>query len=121
MKADMYISKIVEIGILEKNSTNEKIIISNSPFIIGRYSKTSYIKPDYCLESKMVSRIHLKIYQREYSGKTIFEVCDEYSLNGTWINGQRIRHNEMIRIKDGDELRIVSEEFIFHIIEEIKE
>lgn len=115
----MYVSEqIVKMGILEKLSTNEQIIISKSPFIIGRVSEG--IVPDYCLESKMVSRLHLKIYQRKCSEETIFELRDEHSLNGTWVNGERIKNDETVQIKDGDELRIVNEKFIFHIVKEIR-
>ena len=110
-------------GLLERVSTKEKIIISGSTFVMGRYEKGMPIseKPDYCLESRTISRGHLKIYKKPgltINDPDIFEVYDEKSHNRTYINGKLVEHKQYTPLQDGDELSLYNEVFRFRIIKQ---
>lgn len=112
---------IIYEGILERQITNEEIIISKTPFTIGRYENGMPVemKPDYCLNSKKISRPHIMIYQKsgeEYE-PDIFEIYDERSHNRTYINGELLEHKKYLKLSDGDKIMIPGEVFIFHIRE----
>jgi len=121
--ADEFLTQdtVIYEGVLERLLTHEEIIISKTPFIIGRYENrmSASIKPDYRLDSRKISRPHIIIYQK--SGKDfepdIFEVYDERSHNRTYINGTLLEHKQYLRLTDGDEIKLPGEIFIFHIRE----
>lgn len=122
--ADEFLTQdtIIYEGVLERLLTNEEIIISKTPFTIGRYNDrmpASIIKPDYCLDATEISRSHIIIFQKsgKESEQDIFEIYDEHSRNRTFINGILLEYKQYLRLSDGDEIKLPGETFVFHIRE----
>jgi len=70
---------------------------------IGRDRRSMISIPD-----KRISRRHAAIQYVENQG---FYLIDLKSTNGTYVNGEPIRHS--IRLKDGDKVRLGSLSFVF--------
>ncbi|MDE6036191.1 MAG: FHA domain-containing protein [Ruminococcus sp.] len=108
-------------GSLERILTNEEIIISKTPFTVGRYESgmPASMRPDYFMDSKKISRSHITIYQTpdKESEPDIFEIYDERSRNRTYVNDKLLEHKQRLRLEDGDKIRLPGETFIFHIKE----
>lgn len=73
---------------------------------IGRNSDN-----DIVLNNDRVSRYHAEILREDNK----FNVVDNNSRNGVWVNGQRIK--ESAELKPGDKLRIGKQEFNFVVKE----
>ena len=94
---------------LIRNSDGERIELKGSLFTIG----SNPAKADYCITSnKKVSRNHATFYLNEGS----FYIKDN-SKNGTFINGDKIKAEESVQVKDGDTIGLADEEFVVHIIQ----
>ena len=78
--------------------------LPSSIFVIGR-GPQSHLRP-HC---KWVSRRHCAIAQ--WAGKVV--VRDLHSVNGTYVNEQRVSGE--VRVKDGDVLRVGTISFAFKI------
>lgn len=86
--------------------------ISMEPHLRGNillYDKTLYIgkmksKVDVRIDLPVVSRVHAKIWQEEGS----FYVMDLNSMNGTFLNGERLEANEKREIRPSDEVAFAS-------------
>ena len=70
------------------------IILSQFPAVLGK--KRDQV--DIWLGSESVSRIHAKLEKREGS----FYITDLNSMNGTFVNGERLRPREQREIRRGD-------------------
>lgn len=57
---------------------------------------------DLCLEHPNVSKFHAYL-RREGAG---WALVDARSLNGTWVNGERLAPERPVALKDGDEVRL---------------
>lgn len=90
-----------------RDSTNggHDIIIDKDEFIIGRLAG----HVDYVLENKAVGKLHAELIIRNGS----CYVKDLNSINGTYINNQRIESNKEIELKNNDSLLFANSEFIF--------
>ena len=87
--------KNAHVGILEPlNKSEESIIISYVPFIIGKHSELS----DYQLKWPEISRLHLRVDKKE----DVCIITDLNSTNGTVVNGYALQANETVSIKSGD-------------------
>lgn len=76
--------------------------------VIGRRDTFNGDKPtvdlnDYDAENQGVSRRHALIKRTEASALT---VIDQGSINGTFLNGQRLIPHQPRILRDGDELRL---------------
>lgn len=80
------------------------LIDDRDEFLIGR--KASAVD-GLVTSSKLIGRVHCKIIRNGYS----FSVVDLQSTNGTFINGVKIRPNEMTALSDGDILCLAKEKF----------
>ena len=75
---------------------------------IGRRSpRDTGIAPTIALNrfdafNRGISRIHAALY---YENDTVMLV-DEYSTNGTWVNGRKIEPMQPTPLKNGDEIRL---------------
>lgn len=90
---------------LVSRQSGEEIRMDYVPFLIGKQKNLT----DYCLDRPEVSRLHVKIEKKEED----YYVTDLNSTNGTMLNGEMMGANETRKIKEGDELTIASEVFIF--------
>ena len=99
----------------EKNAylmsvTGQKTLISKSEFLIGRMSN-SVPQKDFSIKNQNVGRIHALITKK--NGQ--YFITDMTSLNGTFVNNQRIGSNIEIEIKNGDLIKFANEAFKFII------
>lgn len=94
---------------LEQERTGKLIPISKPEFLIGK-------KPDlvdYAVtDNKVVSRLHAAILWED----GVYSVQDKESVNGTFVNGKQIGI-EAINLKNGDEIALANETFIFKLSE----
>ena len=79
------------------------ITISKGQTIIGKRRD----QVDICLESDTVSRIHAML---EKKGEDYF-ITDRNSMNGTFLNGERLRPNERRRILEGDRVSFAAHHY----------
>lgn len=84
---------------------NLEISMGYFPFLIGK----SRDMADYCLNEPGVSRLHIKIEEKE---KEYF-VTDLNSTNGTRVNGRLLEANETCELPIGSELEIAGRKFWF--------
>ena len=70
------------------------IILTGGNGIVGKSARDA----DYVIDSPVVSRLHARLM---YDGE-IYRVMDLNSRNGTFINGEKMRINEIRELKDGD-------------------
>ena len=81
-----------------RNSVNNcNISLDRLPMTLGKLAG----RVDMQLHDKSVSRIHAHIKKGE--GGELF-VKDMNSTNGTWHNGIRLRPNESVPLRTGDEI-----------------
>ena len=94
------------------NDDNPLILVDDQKeYLIGR--KASAVD-GVITSSKLIGRVHCKIIRNGYG----FSVVDLQSTNGTFLNGEKIRPNEMAVLSDGDILRLANKEFLIHVEEE---
>ncbi len=76
------------------------IDLGRLPLTVGKMSGCA----DYVLPDESVSRMHVR-FAGDGSGKAT-EMQDLNSTNGTWLNGRRLKPNETVSIRAGDEIGI---------------
>lgn len=87
------------------SGTEEDIIISYYPFVIGKHKDLA----DYVLPRDTVSRFHLRI-DEDKGGYTI---TDLNSTNGTKVKGHLLEANETVDVEAGDQVYIADLGYIF--------
>lgn len=95
---------------LYRNNTGEIFQINKERSVIGK----SETRADIVIrDNKTVSRAHciISVEDREYY------LEDNNSLNGTYLEDEKLQPDEKVRIQDGSRVRLSDEEFIFHINE----
>ena len=92
---------------LEFVNDGNKIDINKDLFTIGK----SIQKADYAIDNKSVSRAHLSIMFKE--GK--FYAKDLSSLNGSFVNNEKLNPQEETEIKNEDKIKLADVEMIFYI------
>lgn len=91
---------------LIRRSNGETIMIDKESFVIGK----ERARVNYCVDgNKTVSRVHATIFCR--SGE--YYVCDNNSLNKTFINGSQIPVMTEMKLNSRDVLKLSNEEFDF--------
>lgn len=83
----------------------ESIEIAYVPYVIGNHTEIT----DYCLSRPTVSRLHLRIDQKE----GVYIVTDLNSTNGTIVEGYHLQANETVSIKNGDILYLADAGYRF--------
>lgn len=74
---------------------------------VGRSHKTNHC----ILGNDAISAIHAEIIKEDSN----YYVQDNYSSNGTMVNGRKIDPEEMVKLSDGDRVTFADEDYIFHI------
>lgn len=82
---------------LEGKKTEECILISQTPVLIGKDMGLAQI----IIENPVISRKHAKISMRETGD---YYIEDMNSTNGTYVNGRRLEAKKPVRLRDGDVL-----------------
>ena len=86
----------------------QKIEVTQTPFVIGKYNTIYHL--DYAIYGNdKVSRNHAEIICQ--SGRYLLK--DNQSRNGTFLNGHRIDPNRPEELKNGDQIRLYNESFMF--------
>lgn len=89
-------------------SQNTIIDITKDDFTIGK--KASEV--DGVIQTnKMISRIHCKVVKI----KDQYGIIDLLSANGTFVNGVRVKSNQVYLIKNGDIIQLANSSFRFFI------
>lgn len=83
----------------------QSLMQSQGIWLIGRDRKAAM-----SIQDKRLSRRHAAIQYREHRG---FYLLDLNSTNGTFVNGEAVRHQ--VLLKDGDRIRLGSLSFVFFI------
>ncbi len=81
-----------------------EIYVTKDEFTIG---KKQGVVDGVVPYNKMISRSHCKIMQ--HNGR--YSITDLGSVNGTYINGERVSSGEIFLIKNGDIVRLANSEF----------
>jgi len=87
------------------NDKTINIDLDNLPITIGKMSGFA----DVILPNESISRIHARIYEGKTKGELILE--DTNSTNGTFLNGIRLKPQERVIIRPGDEIRFAKMRF----------
>jgi hypothetical protein len=82
---------------------------SSKGIFLGRRTAESTVSPDVALneagaERQGVSRLHMAI--KYDAGAEALQVFDLGSVNGSFINGQKLHHKEIRVLRDGDEITL---------------
>lgn len=83
----------------------EKIIISKPSLLLGRLSDSV----DYTIQNNAVGKIHSEIIKKEDN----YFIIDLNSVNGTYINNERIVCNTETELKNGDIVTLANESYTF--------
>lgn len=81
-----------------------EIIPNHFPYVIGKSIKSC----DFCIDSAVISRVHLKISQ-ELDAYTIEDLS---STNGTFLNGEKLREHQIYFIEAGDKVTLANLNFL---------
>jgi len=84
-----------------------KIIIDKNSILIGRLKGSV----DYVIDNKAVGKIHAEIVKKGEE----FYIIDLNSVNGTYVNGERIVCNTETMIKNGDKIMLANEVYTFTV------
>lgn len=94
-------------GYLTNKKTGDVISITEDSFFIGRTAR----KCHYCIQNDdTVSTVHVCIAFDKIGGL----IMDMGAINGTSVNGNRIKSMAPVRLHDQDEIAIGNQIFVFH-------
>ncbi len=86
---------------------NETMELTEEEVIIGRSEELC----NYIIKNNsMIGRCHATIINARESCRLV----DNNSLNGTYLNGHRLKQGEEYVLQDGDRILLANEEFIFY-------
>ena len=88
-----------------KQNGEEDILINKDDFIIGRLAD----HVDYAIQNNSVGKLHAQVLCRN---GTCY-IKDLNSVNGTFINGNRIDSNKEYELKDNDRVLLANSEFTY--------
>jgi hypothetical protein len=89
------------------SNPSERITVDKNSILIGRLQGSA----DYVIDNKAVGKIHAEIVKK---GER-FYIIDLNSVNGTFVNGERIVCNTETLIKNGDKIALANEVFTFTV------
>lgn len=84
----------------------ETIILNSFPFMLGRLEN----QVNYCINNPAIGKLHAEI---NYTPDG-FIITDMNSLNGTFVNGERVQTGKEMELKNGDRITLGNEEFQFY-------
>lgn len=100
-----YQAKPVGKRLISTNGHTKDFALNQASFIIGKMEQCV----DGLILDESVSRIHAEIKKEEEK----FFLIDLNSTNGTFLNGKRLETNEKVLLKEKDQIRFATTEFIF--------
>lgn len=87
------------------SNPGDRIRLEKSPFLIGRLEDSV----DYTIRNNAVGKIHAEIIEKDGE----YYIIDLNSVNGTYINGERILCNTASEIKTGNKITFANESYTF--------
>lgn len=94
--------------LLSNGGVAEKVFINKEIFKIGRMPNAS----DYVLANKAVGKVHAQIF---LSGQGYY-LQDLESINGTFLNGQRLTPNGQCPLQDNDKISLANINMTFKLL-----
>lgn len=85
----------------------DTILLQKFPFMLGRLES----QVDYCISNPAVGKLHAEIRKTQDG----YVISDMNSLNGTYVNDERLEPGQDMIIKNGDRITLGNEEFVFYI------
>lgn len=104
-----FLQKTSELEILRKSS-GQIIKINKPEYLIGKNPTQADL---FISDNKAVSRKHASIVWKNNE----YYVCDLGSVNGSYVKEKRIPEGILVKLSDGDTLRIADEEFTIRILD----
>lgn len=84
----------------------ETIILKKFPFLLGRLES----QVDHFINNPAIGKLHAEISKTPEG----YVISDINSLNGTFVNGERVQPGQEMSIKSGDRIVLGNEEFVFY-------
>lgn len=98
-------------GYLVRTKNQDYIELRTEEVLLGRSEELcNYVIRDNCT----VGRCHATILP----GQEVCTLVDNNSLNGTFLNGQRVETGKAYALQTGDRIQLSNEEFIFYTCQE---
>ncbi|NLC20083.1 MAG: FHA domain-containing protein [Clostridiales bacterium] len=91
--------------LLSNLNPSEKLLLNKKAILIGRLKDNV----DYTINNRAVGKIHAEMINK--GGK--YYIIDLNSVNGTYVNGERLVCNTETLIKNGDKITFANEPFTF--------
>lgn len=101
--------KTTELELLRK-SNGQAVKINKPEYLIGKNPNQADL---FISDNKAVSRKHAGIVWKNNE----YYVCDLGSVNGTYVKDKKIPEGILVKLNDGDSLRLADEEFIIQILD----
>jgi len=86
---------------------SERIYITKDSMLLGRLSGSV----DYMIENNAVGKIHAEIIRKEDG----YYIIDLNSVNGTYINQERLTCSTEVKLKSGDIITLANESYTFMV------
>lgn len=87
------------------SGSSDVITVNKDCFVIG---KKAGMADGLVTDNRLVSRVHCRIVRKDDGS---FVVTDLDSMNGTYVNNERLIGEECVSLKDGDILRLANSDF----------
>ena len=100
-------SSVLPKAYLIRKKTNEAVELYRLPFLVGKSSDAQFSVPD----NDAISSLHCAIVAM--NGE--YDIFDNTSLNGTFVYGYKLMPRRAYPLKDGVEIIVANETFIFRI------
>lgn len=95
-------------GCARLEGKRDSVLLDKPLFSVGK-SKNANFHIDYIINNEHVGRYHA-CFERVGA---VYYLSDNNSLNGTFVNGERLAPNTRRELRDGDRIRFANEEFTF--------
>ena len=93
-------------GYFESEEFKDSFSVLQPSFMVGRSANADHVIP-----GRAVSHMHAEIIKENDK----YFIQDQYSTNGTQINGERVDPSERIEIFDGNKVRFADVEYSFSV------
>lgn len=94
-------------ALLEERQGGRRFLLPEQGAILGSWQEAV----DICLASRVVSRMHARLYREEDKWK----IRDLHSRNGTWVNDEALTGDKAVGLKNGDEIRFADQIYLFKL------
>lgn len=97
---------------IEQSSTGRTITPSGELLSIGRSKRQQPDQQIWTIDNALVSRVHAQVIRKNGTDKYFIRDCG--SVNGSFLNGEKLSPDKPQPLSDRDCFNLADEEFIFH-------